>query len=316
MRLATFNMESFGGDRAGDSETEARLAPMRERLVSLDPDILCLQEVNGQRPVGGGERVLADLDALLEGTPLADFHRVSAGPDGPVGDRHNLVTLSRLPVTAHRSLRHDLVPPVSIRLPTAPDDPVDVRFDRPVLQACLALADGRTLEVFNAHLRAPLAAPVPGEKLDAHRWRSATGWAEGYHLAALKRTGQALEIRHAIDLLLDADPRALIAVAGDLNADLFETPLRMLMAPVDETETPDLADRALAAAEMRVPAERRHSALHAGRRQLLDHILMSQALAEKLAGVDIENDALIDDTDIPNGFRGSLHAPVWADLDL
>lgn len=316
MRLATFNLESFGGERTGEPETLARLDVMRAALLSLRADVLCLQEVNGQRPTGGGDRSLADLALLLEGTPLSDHARISAGPGGAVGDRHNLVILSRFPVEAHRSLDHDLVPQSALRLPSQPDDPIPIAFDRPVLHATLRLPDGRPLEVFNAHLRAPLAAPVPGEKLGAHRWRSATGWAEGYYLAAMKQTAQALEIRRAIDLLLDADADRMIAVAGDLNADLFETPLRMLMAVAGDTETPELAGRALAAAEARVPQERRHTAIHAGRRQLLDHILTSQGLASCLADAGIENGALVDDAEVPEGFPGSLHAALWADFDL
>lgn len=314
LRLATFNVESFGGDRAGSAATAARLDALRDVIVPLAADVLCLQEVNGQRPQGGGDRTLADLDQLLDGTAFAGCQRVSAGLAGPVGDRHNLVVVSRLPIVAHRRLWHDLVPPASLRLPTAADDPIDVAFDRPVLQATIALGPGRHLDVFNAHLRAPLAAPVPGEKLDAHTWRSASGWAEGYYLAAMKRMGQALEIRRAIDLLLDGDPDRLIAVAGDLNADLLETPLRLLLAAPGDTGTPALAHHALVAAEARVAAALRFTTLHDGRPQLLDHILMSRALAEHLTDVRIDNAHVIDDTAVPEDFPGSLHAPLSADF--
>lgn len=312
LRLATFNLESFGGDREGLAPTAARLDALRAVIGPLEADVLCLQEVNGQRPHGGGDRTLADLDLLLEGTPLAGCPRVSAGLNGPVGDRHNLVVVSRLPIVAHRRLWHDLVPPSALRLPTGPDAPVEVTFDRPVLQATIALATVRHLDVFNAHLRAPLAAPVPGEKLDAHTWRSTSGWAEGYLLAAMKRMGQALEIRRAIDLLLDDDPDRLIAVAGDLNADLLETPLRLLLAADADTGTPALSGHALTAAEARVAAERRFTTLHDGRRQLIDHILMSRALTAHLADVRIDNADLIDDTAVPDDFPGSLHAPLSA----
>lgn len=312
LRLATFNLESFGGDRAGLAPTAARLDALRAVIVPLEADILCLQEVNGQRPQGGGDRTLADLDLLLDGTTFADCPRISAGLNGPVGDRHNLVVVSRLPIVASRRLWHDLVPPSALRLPTAPDAPIDVTFDRPVLQATIELAADRRIDVFNAHLRAPLAAPVPGEKLDAHTWRSASGWAEGYYLAAMKRMGQALEIRRAIDLLLDAQPDRLIAVAGDLNADLLETPLRLLLAATDDTGTPALAGRALVAAEAQVAAALRFTTLHDGRPQLLDHILMSRALAARLTDVRIDNTHVVDDALVPDDFPGSLHAPVRA----
>lgn len=312
LRLATFNLESFGGERAGQAETAARLDALRGVIAALDADILCLQEVNGQRPRGGGERTLDDLDRLLEGTAFADGHRVSAGLGGPIGDRHNLVIASRHPIVDHRRLWHDLAPAFSVSLSADAERDIDVTFDRPVLHATIEFAPGRQIDVFNAHLRAPLAAPVPGEKLDAHTWRTATGWAEGYYLAAMKRMGQALEIRRAIDMLLDADPDRLIAVAGDLNADLLETPLRLLLAAQDDTGTPALAGRALVAAEARVPDAERFTTLHGGRPQLLDHILMSEALAAHLTNVRIDNASVLDDTAVPDDFPGSLHAPLRA----
>lgn len=316
LRLATFNLESFGGDRAATAATEARLDALRGAIGPLDADVLCLQEVNGQRPHGGGERTLADLDRLLEDTAFAGCERVSAGLGGPVGDRHNLVIASRHPIVAHRRLWHDYVPAFSLDLSADAAEGLDVSFDRPVLHATIATASGRQVDIFNAHLRAPLAAPVPGEKIDARTWRSASGWAEGYYLAAMKRMGQSLEIRRAIDRLLDADPDRQIAVAGDLNADLLETPLRLLLAADDDTDTPALAGRALLAAEARVAADRRFTTRHDGRPQLIDHILMSRALAAHLVAVGIENAGLIDDTAVPDGFPGSLHAPLWAEFAL
>lgn len=316
MRLATFNLESFGGDRPGRAETAARIPALRSRLLSLEADVLCLQEVNGQKLTKSGTRALVDLDDLLADTPLAGFHRASAGSDAEIGDRHNLVLLSRYPIVHTRRLMHDLVPPTLVPLPAAPGDPVEVRFDRPVLQARLAHPSGRLIEIFNAHLRAPLAAPVEGEKLSAHTWASAGGWASGLYLAALKRMGQALEIRRAVDLIFDDDEAALIAVAGDLNAEMLETPLRMLMALPEDTETEALSPRALEPLERRLPHERRYSASHGGRRHLPDHILASRSLARHLVDVRVDNEAVVDDETVPDAFPGSLHAPLSARFDV
>ncbi|MDQ0314051.1 endonuclease/exonuclease/phosphatase family protein [Amorphus orientalis] len=315
IRIATFNMESFGGDRPGRDATLERIPVLRARLTSLDADIYCLQEVNAQREPGAESRDLSDLDALVAGTPLADFHHAAAGPGDGLADRHNLVILSRHPIDQSATLMHDRVPPWRLELPMQAG-PAEVRFDRPVLKARIALPSGRPLHVFNAHLRAPLAAPIEGEKLSAHTWRTAGGWAAGLSLAALKRMGQALELRLAVDAILDADPDALVAVAGDLNAETTETPLRMLMALPEDTETDALAARALKPVADRIDPDQRFSASHLGRRHLPDHILTSEALAARLIDVRIDNEAVLDDASVPAAFRGSLHAPLSARFDL
>jgi DNA polymerase len=44
-----------------------------------------------------------------------------------------------------------------------------------------------------------------------------SGWAEGFFAAAVKRAGQALELRLAIERVFDAEPGACIAVCGDFS---------------------------------------------------------------------------------------------------
>ena len=48
MRLATFNMESFGADRHDPDALTPRLDALRPKILELEADILCLQEVNAQ----------------------------------------------------------------------------------------------------------------------------------------------------------------------------------------------------------------------------------------------------------------------------
>ena len=118
------------------------------------------------------------------------------------------------------------------------------RWDRPILETAHTLPDGRLLHVLNLHLRAPLAANIPGQKSGPFAWRQSSAWAEGYFVAAMKRAGQALEARLVVERLFDADSAALIAVAGDFNADDREVPLRILVAGDEETGSGHDADRA------------------------------------------------------------------------
>ena len=128
--------------------------------------------------------------------------------------------------------------PPQHQLLTALPRPVDaqaVRFDRPLLVTEVALADGGMLTVVNLHLRAPLAANVPGQKIEPLVWKTVGGWAEGFFLSAIRRAGQALELRLLLEQLFDRDPHSLIAVAGDFNAEDRETPLRLAIGAEEDT---------------------------------------------------------------------------------
>ncbi len=320
MRIATFNMDSFGGDRPGTAATRDHAAILRPVLDRLDADILCLQEINGQKPGSGLDRTVADLEELIATTIYAGFHyAVSVDRDGTPDDRHNLVTLSRFPIIQAESLHHDFVDPPRWRRTTAvpPDrDPAPIAWDRPALRTRIAMPGGRAITVFNVHFRAPLAAPVPGQKETADRWRTSRGWAEGYFQAAMKRIGQAVEVRHAVDACFDTEPDTHICVAGDFNADLANAPLRILMAATADTGNPDLRAQELHALEPDASTAR-HTLLHDGERLTPDHILVDRVLAGRLQWLEIYNETLMDDTD-PNapGPAGSVHAAIVAELEL
>jgi endonuclease/exonuclease/phosphatase family metal-dependent hydrolase len=317
-RLATFNLESFDVSARDPAGFERRLAALRPLLLRLDADVLCLQEVNAQRVAPHEPRRFVALDRLLAGTGYATYHRAhTVDPAaGRPSDVHNLATLSRWPIAVSRQVFHDIMagwtwqPPPSgdTRLP-----PVQVAWDRPLLYCRIAAPDGVPLHVVNLHLRAPRAAHLDAAKRRA-TWRSSAAWAEGLFLAIQKRAGQALEARLLVERLFDDDPLARIVVCGDLNADEHEMPLRLLQAATDDSG--GFAARALAPLEDRVPAASRHSVIHGRRRLMLDHILASPAIAVRCVDVDILNADLPDETAVPEGFAGSLHAPLVATFDL
>jgi endonuclease/exonuclease/phosphatase family metal-dependent hydrolase len=326
MRLATFNIESLdiGPDRLPpDVAFEARAAVLRPVLERLAADVLCLQEVNGQRVAGAPERRLVALDRLLQGTRYETYDRAATtGPSGRgVASVHNLVTLSRFPIRRHREVRHDRVTPLLHRFATGSakgGEPQPVSFDRPLLIAEIELPDGRCLNAVNLHLRAPRASPVAGEKLDSVTWRTMGGWAEGYFLSSVKRTAQALELRLVVDEMLGGDPNCLIAVAGDFNAEDRETPLRLAVGPEVETADGEPAPQSLIVLDRAIPAERRWSVLHRSRPLMPDHILASRALWRHFRDIEVHNEGLNDEAPAAGTTTvlGSLHAPLVADLDL
>lgn len=320
MRLATFNLESLDLPPRASRPIEDRIAMLAPDLARARADIVCLQEVNGQSQPEATGRTLAALDLLLEETPYAGFHRavseLKAG--GGVADVHNLVTLSRWPILSSKSIRNSRVAPLHYRSVTAEpamDDDAAITFDRPLLVAEIDTGGGKPLTVVNCHLRAPLASSIPGQKIAPFTWRSVGGWAEGFCVSAMKRNAQALELRLLIDEILERDPRAEIAVAGDFNAEDYNSPLRIVTGAEQDTGNGALAMHSMIVLDRAISPERRFSVIHQGRPQMLDHILVSRALYGRFAHIEVQNEALADEAvgyarvDRP---AGSYHACLVA----
>lgn len=318
IRLATWNLENFG-ERHGAAPLEARCTALRPPLVALGADILCLQEVDSQRPRPRAARSFAALGGLLRGTPYEGYAQVaSKRPDGRgPADIHNLVILSRFGFEGADSICHRFTPRQHLELRGFGG--IDIGFDRPILHARVRLPEGRLLHVVNVHLRAPLASLAPAMHSRAEGWTQASLWAEGYFLSAVKRMAQALEVRHLVDRLQAEDPGALIAVCGDFNARALEMPVRLVTAAAVDTESPALEPAALLPLADRLAADRRFSVRFRGEPMLVDHILASATLAQACRGVDIANDGLLDETEAEaqgSAFAGSTHAAVVAAFAL
>jgi len=321
LRLATFNLENLDDAPGLSPPLVERIAVLRPQLERTHADVLFLQEVNGQP--AKAPRKLAALDALLADTPFAGFERVATeSPSGGPMDKQNLVILSRWPISERRQIWHQQVPPPHYRTVTAAPAATEaeaLEWDRPLLYARIDLPSGQPLHAINLHLRAPLAAMIEGQKIGPFSWRSAASWAEGFFIAAVKRSGQALEARLLADALFDGDPQAMIAVCGDFNAETAEMPTRILMASDEDTGNSALTERNLLPVSLSVPEERRYSVIHAGRPLLLDHMLVSRALLRGLHGAEIHNEGLVDElVDYANEGRSpeSHHAPVVVEFEM
>lgn len=322
MRIASFNLENLGTPDNKGVPLSARIAILRPQLERLNADIICLQEVNGEKTPNTKGRTLAALDTLIEGTPYEDYLRAySVDPVAArLSDKHNLVVLSRWPIRELKQIWHDRVAPLSYRPVTAApasETTPDVTWDRPLLYCTIDLPDGALLHIFNLHLRAPLAAPIAGQKTGPFSWKTSSGWAEGFYMSMLKRSGQALELRLEIDRIFDVEPEALVLVCGDFNAGEREVPARIIAASVDDTGNGELANRALVHLERTVPESQRYSVIHHGERLMLDHILISHALLGRYRHFEVHNEQLSDEL---FGFATigenpeSYHAPVVAEF--
>lgn len=320
MRIATFNMENLGSRLDRPDDFQYRMSILRPQMERLEADILCLQEVNATREQAGAARRLVALDRLLEGTDYDAFYRVSSRhpATGAPAEHHNLVILSRWPIADSDQFHHDLVrPPVHVYATADPKraGAPAITFDRPILYGRIAPPGLPDLHVLNVHFKAPLAASIPGQKLDPLSWKSTGAWAEGFYLAGLKRAGQALEARLVVDRLLDADPQAHILVAGDFNAGEREVPVRIIAADLEDTGNGRLADRMLVPLSHGLSESRRYTVVHRGRKVMLDHLFASRPLVARFQSIEIHNEALGDELvgystigDSPE----SYHAPVVA----
>ncbi len=323
MKLATFNLESFGSDKVDETQLAKRIDALRPKLLELEADILCLQEVNAQKIKGETSRQFHDLRRLIAGTPYEHFTMSGSlrpSAKGP-GDRHNLVVLSRYPVLEAESIYHRHAEPPHWRPGSAKpayDEPQATAFDRPVLKLKIDIGTSRPLHLFNVHLRAPIAAQIRGGKDESHAWASVSAWADGYHLSVLKQTAQALELRLAAEALFDADEEAQIILTGDFNATGETRALRMLRASPHDTGVPDLAYRQLYQLDASLPLDRRKTVLHKGRAQTLDHVLASRSMTDRVQHVDVFNAALPDEVlegDNPD-YAGSYHAAMRVEFDV
>lgn len=305
LRIATFNVENLDDRPDEYNPGIAERAPvLRAAFQRLRADVICLQEVHGQElpdhTSDDPSRQLSALDRVLEGTLYEAFQRVTTlTTDGTPYDVRNLVILSRFPMERVGQYRNDHIPPlqyapVTSRPPAA--EAKDLRWERPILHARLTLPDGSPLHVLNLHLKSRIPGYVEGQKLNAYTWRSAAGWAEGYFLSSMRRVGQALETRILLDSIFDAEPDARIAVCGDFNAEPGQVPVEAILGRVENTGNAELRSRVMVPCSQALSASRRFTHIHHGEGNLLDHVLISQALLPHFAGAEIHNEALHDES--------------------
>ncbi|HUO86896.1 MAG TPA: esterase-like activity of phytase family protein [Thermoanaerobaculia bacterium] len=115
-----------------------------------------------------------------------------------------------------------------------------------------------------------------------------------------QRVAQAEEVASFTRRLLAVDPGAWLVVLGDFNDFAFRPPLAALAG----AGLVDLVER--------LPLAERYTYVYEGNSQVLDHILVSPALAAAEAGVA----AVHVHADFPSGQRASDHDPVVARFRL
>jgi predicted extracellular nuclease len=120
-----------------------------------------------------------------------------------------------------------------------------------------------------------------------------------------KRNDQARLVSELAAQILAADPQARLVVLGDFNEFPWRPPLARF------------ADAGLVNLVPRLPSADRYTFVYQGNSEVLDHVLVSPALADAFAGIDaVHRNADFPDGSISNGGRASDHDPVVARFRL
>jgi endonuclease/exonuclease/phosphatase family metal-dependent hydrolase len=318
MRVMTWNVENLFApdDESGPTPTvyAERLRTLGGVVAALAPDVLAVQEV-------GSERAAEDLRATLTGlTGVVWEARVSRTPDSR-GIR--VAVLTTRPVRRVREVtefpRHLLPVQVDDRGRTAA---------APGRGALVVEVDGdrAPLAVLTCHLKSKLLTYPGGRFAPRDEYERARAGA----YALYRRAAEAAAVRVAANEELDGRgaERALV-VAGDMNDTLEAATTQLLQGPPgSEIGTagalvPDRGDAwRLWNVAPRIPAGRRFSRVYRGSGELIDHLLVSRALLERIgaadSAVDVQPAPLPSMDDDPRdrvSTPGSDHAPVLVDLD-
>ncbi|MCX5057901.1 MULTISPECIES: endonuclease/exonuclease/phosphatase family protein [unclassified Streptomyces] len=312
MLLGTWNLENLyrpGGPFGPKDKAayETKLAALAAVITELDPTLLGVQEV-------GEPEALKDLVGMLDG----DWHVALSGhPDGR-GIRVGFLSRTAVQVLADTNAL-----PATLRPVQEDDSGAQVSAAGRGFLAVEVATDAGPLRVAVAHLKSKLLS-YPGGRFFPHDEGERARFGA---YALYRRAAEATTLRALADDLLAGDGRARdVAVLGDLNDEVQAATTQILLGqPGSEIGTPGYdkpdkgdAERLWDVAPL-IPAEQRYSRVNSGRRELIDHILLSHRLVRRVtaAGTGLRGEGTLrlpsvgPDPAERQGEPGSDHAPVW-----
>jgi endonuclease/exonuclease/phosphatase family metal-dependent hydrolase len=316
VKVGTWNLENLfrPGGGAGAPTTaaayDAKVAALAAVVAHLGPDVLAVQEV-------GDPAALQDVVGAVPGT----WHTAVADPDDR-GIRVGLV--SRLPLSDIEQVRdfpHGLAP-----VQVDDSGATMTGLGRPALRGVLTV-DGRRLDVVSVHMKSKLLGYPDGRFSPRDEDERAR-----YAVYALhRRAAEAAGVRVYANTLLPeggADPaeEPAVVVTGDMNDVPEAATTQIVLGPpgseigTDGFGKPDAGDgQRLWNLAALIPEDQRYSRVYRGRRELIDHILVSHALVGRVTSVSAGPGEVPSVADNPNALRdepGSDHRPVLADIDI
>jgi predicted extracellular nuclease len=300
--VATWNLENLyrpGGEFGPRDEAayDAKLDALAGTIGALAPDVLAVQEVGDPAALDDlCERAGGDWNVAL--STLPDRRGIRVGFIArPAIERSD--EFARFP---------EQIAPVQVE----DDGTTDTAMGR----GGLAVRAGG-IDLVTCHLKSKLLT-FPGGRFNPRDEGERARYG-GY--ALFRRAAEAVTVRAAADARLPGD----VLVLGDLNDEVQAATTQILLGPPGSEigtpgfERPDAGDplRLWNLAPL-IPEERRYTRIYRGRRELIDHVLASRALVERVVRVDTAAPAALPSiTDEPSARRdapGSDHAPVVVEL--
>jgi endonuclease/exonuclease/phosphatase family metal-dependent hydrolase len=308
--VASWNLENLfrpGTDYGPTSQEvyDEKLAALARVIGEIDPDVLAVQEV-------GSPEALDDLVDRLSG----DWHVALSQLPDERGIRVGF--LSRLALDDAEELQAFPSPLAAVQIDD--DGGTSAGTYRGVLRVAVT-GEGRAVDLVTCHLKSKLLR-FPGERFTP---RDEGERARFGAYALYQRAAEAVTVRSLADRLLDGRERAVV-VLGDLNDEPLAGTTQILLGPPGSEigtggfDRPDQGDpyRLWNLAPL-IPEERRYTRVFRGRRELIDHVLVSHALVRRVARVDTSPQEPPSITEFPTerrNARTSDHRPVFAELDL
>ncbi|MEU6251650.1 endonuclease/exonuclease/phosphatase family protein [Streptomyces sp. NPDC047043] len=312
MLLGTWNLENLyrpGGPFGPRDKAayETKLAALAAVITELDPTLLGVQEV-------GEPEALDDLVGMLDG----DWHLALSGHPDDRGIRVGFLSRTAMEVVADTNAF-----PAKLRPVQEDDSGAEVSAAGRGFLAVEVAAEAGPARVAVAHLKSKLLSYPGGRFFPRDEGERARYGA----YALYRRAAEATTLRALADELLAGDGRERdVAVLGDLNDEVQAATTQILLGPPgSEIGTPGYdkpdkgdAERLWDMAPL-IPAEQRYSRINSGRRELIDHILVSHRLVRRVtaAGTGLPGDGTLrlpsvgQDPGERRGAPGSDHAPVW-----
>ncbi len=329
-KVATWNVENLllpdpkKGQQA-QTEYQAKLDCLTEIIQKINPHVIALQEIGGDKP-------LSDLRARLRRTH--PYRQMSSYPDKR-GIR--VAFLSQIPIDTSDELVQfpagGLVAVSGSYGGAVKDDPPPfIRMGRGALSICVQPVPGTTVRVITCHLKSKmLSYPSTGGRTRFNP-KNETERVRAAGLALLQRTAEAVAVRAWVNGFVEGKDSTRLIVTGDLNDEAEAATTQILLGPGGSQpctpgfDQPDKGDdvRLFNLAPL-IPQNHRYSRINEGQPELIDHMMVSEELLPGRprrvpvvdTGVELVPIPSIGDNPTKRlGEPGSDHAPVFATFEL
>jgi endonuclease/exonuclease/phosphatase family metal-dependent hydrolase len=309
-KVMTWNLENlFLPGTASGPKTQAlydaKLQGLASKINAQSPDALSVQEI-------GDPAALDDLVGLLNGT----WHRaVSSHPD------HRGIRVAWLsPRTIEASEEVTAYPPSLLPVQSNDTGGTDNLMGRGAIAITVDSDSGRPVRLVTAHLKSKLLT-FPNGRFQPHDEDERARFGA---YALYRRTAEATTLRvWASGALGDQGGQRPLVLTGDLNDTVQAATTQLLLGPPGSEigtggfQLPDKGDgQRLWNLAALMPDGRDYSRVNQGRKELIDHILVSAALVHETGQVEaVIDDPLPSITSSPTARlneTSSDHAPVIA----